>query len=129
MKAFWIGSVCAAILVAGQAAAAEQAAGSPTCVVRTRGEDDGSWMGRTKHYCEIRWSDLVAQSATGGWTHPHYIDVCTRQCRVGYFDASTPSGGAGLRTGEVVAAAAGVGAAIGIALATTGHGHETPASP
>jgi hypothetical protein len=86
-------------------------------------------MGRTRQYCEIRWGDLVAQSATGEWTHPHYIDVCLHRCRVGEFQASTQPAGLSVPATETLAAAAGVGLAVGAVVTTHRHVSETPASP
>ncbi len=126
-----IGAAVAALLVA-QPALSEPASSSQalpeagSCIQRSPGEEASAFDGRTRRFCEIRWSDLVTRGSTGRWTHPDFMSRCLQRCRIGDLSARQVPGGVPPDTGPILAVSAGV--ALAIKAATTNPGAQ-PASP
>lgn len=113
---------------AGQVFAAD-AAGSSVCPTRAPEEAFKAFRDRTHDYCEVKWTGLVASNATGGQTHDHYINVCSRDC---YGDLGAQAAGQSMAAngGLVVGLAAGAGVVAATSRAAgAGLGGNGPASP
>jgi hypothetical protein len=106
----------------GLALAQATAAATLVCPPRGAHQSEADWRDGARHYCEVRWSNLLARKATGRWTQPHFIDDCLRRCRAAILPTN-----ASLALGPVVTAsvaAAGVAGVVANSLPS-----EKPASP
>jgi hypothetical protein len=125
MKALWIAVAAASVLVS-QAASAR-----PVCPQRDRTQSEAAWQESSRHYCEVRWNDLVTRNAAGDWTHPRFIDDCVKRCRaVAWWGVPTGDAGA-VRAGPVLAATGAAAAVVGAVaiIRSDSRSDPKPASP
>jgi hypothetical protein len=121
MKALWI-AMAASVLISQGASA------RPVCPPRDRNQSEPAWQESSRHYCEVRWNDLVTRNATRQWTHPRFIDDCMRRCRAVAW-SGRPAGDAGA-TGPAGPVLAATVAAAGVAGAVANiRSDDKPASP